>query len=87
MTDPEPQVFFLAFGASSLDHELRLYVRELRDRSYTVDELNCSIDRLCRKNSIDIAFNQLEVYLHNKQGSEVQEINRALGVSAAGETA
>ncbi|WP_252318989.1 mechanosensitive ion channel domain-containing protein [Candidatus Symbiopectobacterium endolongispinus] len=24
MTDPEPQVFFLAFGASSLDHELRL---------------------------------------------------------------
>ncbi|WP_268593113.1 mechanosensitive ion channel domain-containing protein, partial [Escherichia coli] len=36
MTDPEPQVFFLNFGASTLDHELRLYVRELRDRSYTV---------------------------------------------------
>ena len=31
MTDPEPQVFFLSFGASTLDHELRLYVRELRD--------------------------------------------------------
>ncbi|MCW2474735.1 MULTISPECIES: mechanosensitive channel MscK [unclassified Symbiopectobacterium] len=87
MIDPEPQVFFLAFGASSLDHELRLYVRELRDRSYTVDELNRSIDRLCRENNIDIAFNQLEVYLHNKQGSEVQEINRALGGNAAGEPA
>jgi potassium efflux system protein len=34
-------------------------VRELRDRSYTVDELNRAIDRLCRENDIDIAFNQL----------------------------
>ncbi|ACS84818.1 mechanosensitive channel MscK [Musicola paradisiaca] len=82
MTDPEPQVFFLAFGASSLDHELRLYVRELRDRSYTVDELNRTIDRLCRENGIDIAFNQLEVYLHNSQGSEVKEVSRVLAQDA-----
>lgn len=78
MADPEPQVFFLNFGASTLDHELRLYVRELRDRSYTVDELNRAIDRLCRENDIDIAFNQLEVYLHNPQGKEVQEVKRVL---------
>ncbi|MBP2845371.1 mechanosensitive channel MscK [Dickeya oryzae] len=78
MADPEPQVFFLSFGASALDHELRLYVRELRDRSYTVDELNRTIDRLCRENNINIAFNQLEVYLHNAQGKEVQEISRVL---------
>ncbi|OSM98023.1 hypothetical protein AU504_08860 [Lonsdalea populi] len=78
MIDPEPQVFFLAFGASTLDHELRLYVRELRDRSYTVDELNRAIDRLCRENDIDIAFNQLEVYLHNVQGKEVREVSRPL---------
>ncbi|MCG8707094.1 mechanosensitive channel MscK [Brenneria sp. 4F2] len=78
MLDPEPQVFFLGFGASSLDHELRLYVRELRDRSYTVDELNRAIDNLCRKNNIDIAFNQLEVHLHNAQGNEFQEICRPL---------
>jgi len=78
MSDPEPQVFFLNFGASTLDHELRLYVRELRDRSYTVDELNRSIERLCRENDINIAFNQLEVYLHNQQGNEVQEVKRTL---------
>ncbi|MGL5385644.1 MAG: mechanosensitive channel MscK [Serratia sp. (in: enterobacteria)] len=76
MTDPEPTVFFLNFGASTLDHELRLYVRELRDRSFTVDELNRAIDRLCRENEINIAFNQLEVYLHNQQGNEVQEVKR-----------
>lgn len=87
MTDPEPQVFFLNFGASTLDHELRLYVRELRDRSYTVDELNRSIDRLCRENDIDIAFNQLEVYLHNQQGNEVQEVKRTLSPDDGGQTA
>ncbi len=58
-------------GASTLDHELRLYVRELRDRSHTVDELNRAIDRLCRENDINIAFNQLEVHLHNAKGDEV----------------
>ena len=76
MHDPEPSVFFTTFGASTLDHELRLYVRELRDRSYTVDELNRTIDRLCRENDINIAFNQLEVHLHNEKGDEVTEVKR-----------
>ncbi|MGY2951128.1 potassium-dependent mechanosensitive channel [Ewingella americana] len=66
MSDPAPLVYFLNFGASTLDHELRVYVRELGDRSHTVDELNRTIDRLCRENDINIAFNQLEVYLHDK---------------------
>jgi len=76
MPDPAPSVFFTTFGASTLDHELRLYVRELRDRSYTVDELNRAIDRLCRENGIDIAFNQLEVHLRNEKGDEVTEVKR-----------
>jgi potassium-dependent mechanosensitive channel len=76
MHDPEPSVFFTTFGPSTLDHELRLYVRELRDRSYTVDELNRTIDRLCRENGINIAFNQLEVHLRNEKGDEVTEVKR-----------
>ncbi|OAT22080.1 mechanosensitive channel MscK [Buttiauxella noackiae] len=76
MHDPEPTVFFTTFGASTLDHELRLYVRELRDRSYTVDELNRTIDRLCRENGINIAFNQLEVHLRNDKGDELTEVKR-----------
>ncbi|WP_414849153.1 mechanosensitive channel MscK [Kosakonia quasisacchari] len=78
MHDPEPSVFFTTFGASTLDHELRLYVRELRDRSYTVDELNRTIDKLCRENDIDIAFNQLEVHLRNDKGDELTEVKREL---------
>ncbi len=76
MPEPAPSVFFTTFGASTLDHELRLYVRELRDRSYTVDELNRTIDRLCRENNINIAFNQLEVHLRNEKGDEVTELKR-----------
>ena len=78
MHDPEPAVFFTTFGPSTLDHELRLYVRELRDRSYTVDELNRTIDQLCRENGINIAFNQLEVHLRNGKGDEVTEVKREL---------
>jgi potassium efflux system protein len=85
MADPVPQVFFLNFGASSLEHELRLYVRELGDRSYTVDELNRRIDQLCRENDINIAFNQLEVYLHNDKGNEVCEVKREMpGITGDG---
>lgn len=73
----------MAFGASTLDHELRLYVRELRDRSYTVDELNRRIDQLCRENDINIAFNQLEVYLHNQEGKEVQVVKKTWTVALA----
>jgi len=76
MHDPEPAVFFTTFGPSTLDHELRLYVRELRDRSYTVDELNRTIERLCRENNINIAFNQLEVHLRNEKGDEHIEVKR-----------
>ncbi|WP_422646061.1 mechanosensitive channel MscK [Xenorhabdus kozodoii] len=78
MSEPGPQVYFMNFGASTLDHELRLYVRELGDRSRTVDEVNRSIDKLCRENDINIAFNQLEVYLHNQQGERWQEIQKPL---------
>ena len=53
-------------------------MRELRDRSYTVDELNRTIDKLCRENDINIAFNQLEVHLHNNHGDTHTEVKRDL---------
>ncbi|EFB71792.1 mechanosensitive channel MscK [Providencia rustigianii] len=76
MAEPAPGVYFLSFGASTLDHELRFYVRQIGDRAVTSDEVNREIDRLCRENDINIAFNQLEVHLHNSQGDEVQEVKR-----------
>lgn len=78
MTEPEPVVLFTEFGASTLNHDLRFYVRTLGDRNITTDEVNRAIDKLCNENDINIAFNQLDVYLHNKQGDEIQEVKRPL---------
>ncbi|CAA2930571.1 mechanosensitive channel MscK [Arsenophonus endosymbiont of Bemisia tabaci] len=79
MSDPAPLVFFTDFGDSTLNHELRFYVRQIADRSTTLDEVNRLIDRLCREENINIAFNQLEVHLHNSKGDSVQEVERTLG--------
>ena len=70
MHDPEPAVFFTTFGPSTLDHELRFFVSELGDRNPAVDELNRKIDQLFRENGIEIAFNQMDVYIKNMQGEE-----------------
>ncbi|MEE4250357.1 MAG: mechanosensitive ion channel domain-containing protein, partial [Alcanivoracaceae bacterium] len=68
MKDPEPQVLFMAFGASTLDHEMRVHVRELSDRLPGMDELNRRVDALCKEHGLEIAFNQLDVHLFNSNG-------------------
>ena len=70
LKDPAPIVYFLTFGPSTLDHELRFFVSELGDRNPAVDELNRKIDQLFRENGIEIAFNQMDVYIKNMQGDE-----------------
>ncbi|MGV8916946.1 MAG: mechanosensitive channel MscK [Pseudomonas sp.] len=70
LKDPEPHVYFLNFGESTLDHELRMHVRDLGDRNPAVDEINRFIDREFKANDISIAFRQLEVHVKNLQGQD-----------------
>ena len=81
-------VYFLNFGASTLDHEMRLYVKELGDRNPAIDEINRAIDKLFREHGIEIAFNQVDVYVKNMgNGQELQlPVNAAplAGAAAAG---
>ncbi|SDT92069.1 mechanosensitive channel MscK [Halopseudomonas salegens] len=70
LADPEPEVLFLNFGESTLDHELRYHVGQLGDRNPSIDEINREVDRLFRENGIEIAFRQLDVYLRNSDGVE-----------------
>lgn len=70
LSEPEPQVLFLNFGDSTLDHELRYHVGKLGDRNPSIDEINREIDRLFRENGIEIAFRQLDIYLRNSEGVE-----------------
>ena len=70
LKDPEPHVYFLNFGASTLDHELRMHVRDLGDRNPVIDEVNRFINREFKNHQINISFQQMEVYLKNLQGQE-----------------
>ena len=70
LKDPEPHVYFLNFGASTLDHELRMHVRDLGDRNPVVDEVNRFINREFKNHNINISFQQMEVYLKNTSNQE-----------------
>jgi len=88
LCDPEPQVFFETFGESTLDHTLRIHVRELSDRLRATDEINRRIDELFREHHIDIAFRQVDVFVKNikdglEQHLESNEVLGALGAAAA----
>lgn len=76
LKEPEPVVYFLNFGASSLDHELRLYVGKLADRNPTVDFLNRRVNQLFEENAIDISFNQLDVFIKNQVTNEEVKLNQ-----------
>jgi len=65
LREPPPEVFFLNFGESTLDHELRIHVRELGDRTPVIDEINRRIEREFSQNGISIAFRQVDILLKN----------------------
>ncbi|HEY0290048.1 MAG TPA: mechanosensitive channel MscK [Pseudomonas sp.] len=70
LKEPAPIVYFLNFGESTLDHELRMHVRDLGDRNPVVDEINRFINKEFKSQHINISFRQMEVYLKNMQGQE-----------------
>ncbi|MNJ21837.1 Mechanosensitive channel MscK precursor [compost metagenome] len=74
LKEPEPIVYFLNFGESTLDHELRMHVRDLGDRNPVLDEINRFINKEFKKQKINISFRQMEVYLKNMQGQEYKMV-------------
>ena len=74
LKEPAPIVYFLNFGESTLDHELRMHVRDLGDRNPVLDEINRYINKEFKKQHINISFRQMEVYLKNMQGQEYKMV-------------
>ncbi len=66
LKDPEPSAFFMRFGNSSLDFELRVFCGAIQDRLKLIHELNMEIDRRFTEAGINIAFPQLDVHLYNQ---------------------
>jgi potassium efflux system protein len=63
--EPEPRSWFLAFGASSLDFELRVFVGDLGDRLKVQSELLRAIARLFAEHGIEIAFPQMDLHVRD----------------------
>ena len=81
LKEPEPLVYFLNFGESTLDHELRMHVRDLGDRNPVLDEINRFINKEFKRQNINISFRQMEIYLKNTTGKEYKLVPAEAGES------
>ena len=64
-SSPKPRVLFRSFGESSLDFELRCYIKDIDERLQVISDLNFAIDAAFRENGIVIPFPQRDVHLKN----------------------
>jgi potassium efflux system protein len=64
---PEPNVLFLGFGDSSLDFELRVFLRSFGQRFVVSHELHMAIDQALREAGIEIPFPQRDLHIKNPQ--------------------
>ena len=62
LTDPQPFVLFMDFGASSLDFELRCFTGEVILRPRIASEIRFEIDRRFREEGIEIPFPQRVIH-------------------------
>ncbi|MCK0743923.1 mechanosensitive channel MscK [Chromohalobacter nigrandesensis] len=84
LRDPEPQIFCLEYGATAFSFELRIFVNDLMDRLYASDEINRRLDALFHEYGIRIAFNQLDVWLHDAAGRQAWVSSQPQGETPLG---
>jgi len=68
LAKPEPFVIFKAFGESSLEFELRLFIPDLDSYLTVWHGINRAIDAAFRKAHIEIAFPQRDLHLRSITG-------------------
>ena len=66
LKDPEPNAFFMKFGPSTLNLELRLFVNDMDDRLIVTHEVNQAIAEAFRAHDIQIAYQQIDVNIKKK---------------------
>jgi len=65
LEDPKPMVIFKAFGDSSLEFELRVYIAGIDNYVPVWHSINFAIDQEFRKAGIEIAFPQRDIHIHS----------------------
>ncbi|MDH5425490.1 MAG: mechanosensitive ion channel [Gammaproteobacteria bacterium] len=66
-SDPtrEPQVYFIAFGESSLDFELRCHIQNIDKRMSVISDINFAVEKAFRDNNIEVPYPHREVFVHH----------------------
>jgi len=65
LSKPKPSALFLAFGASSLDFELRVWTPEFMDRRQVLSGLNQDIENEFQIAGVEIPFPQTDLHLRS----------------------
>lgn len=65
LAQPEPRALFVGFGASSLDFELRVFLKDIDDLLNVRHELLTSIDDRFRQAGIEIPFPQRDLHVRS----------------------
>ena len=65
LSTPKPTALFLAFGASSLDFELRVWIPDFNDKLTVLSELNQDIEYEFSLAGIEIPFPQSDLHLRS----------------------
>ena len=60
---PKPIVLFRAFGDSSLDFELRVFLHNVDNRLSIISDINFAIDKAFREEDIEIPFPQRDLHV------------------------
>jgi potassium efflux system protein len=65
---PSPQVFFLGFGDSSLDFQLRFFLRTFEDRFPVSHQIHTDINKALAREGFEIPFPQRDLNLRGQDG-------------------
>lgn len=74
LKEPPPQALFMAFGDSSLDFELRVWVGDIRLRMEMRSVVLAEMDRRLRGAGIHIPFPQRDLHLRSVDGEALGEL-------------
>jgi potassium efflux system protein len=67
LQEPKPSVFFISFGDSSLDFEVRVFVKDYEERFKTVHAIHMKLEKALREHDIEIPFPQRVVHMRGKE--------------------
>ena len=65
LKEPEPSVFFVGFGDSSLDFKLHVFVRDMGDRYPVIDDMHRRIRHAFKEHNIEIPFPQRDLHIRS----------------------